>query len=147
MTLLRILTSAHGFIGVLATAALLHPAILMRKGRPLSRGAKYSIALSTLFAVAAFAMGILIYEDYRSHVKRVLFSVNPTAGYFFETKEHLAFVVVSLAVGGAVCAFAAPNKAPQLRRAAAAAYLTASLLATVVGCLGTYVTAVHSFAE
>jgi branched-subunit amino acid transport protein len=147
MLLTRVLEAVHGHVGVLAAAALLHPAILMRKGKTLSRGARYSIVLSTLFAVSAFALGIFIYEDYRTSVKRALFGLNMQAGYLFETKEHLAYAVVTLSVGAACCALMAPNKDRHLRTAAAAAYLTAALLATTVAGLGTYVAAIHTFAE
>ena len=147
MTALRILTSVHGMLGVLAAAALFHPAILMRRGQALSRGARWSIGLSTAFAIAAFSLGIAIYESYRSSVKYMLFRANVKAGYLFETKEHLAFVVVSLAAGACLCAFASPRNARSLRQAAAATYLSAAMVATVVVCLGVYVTAIHTFPE
>jgi hypothetical protein len=147
MNAIRIVEAVHGHVGFLAAAALYHPAILLRRGQQLSRGARYALALSTGFAVAAFSLGISIYEGYRSVVKQNLFRINMDAGFSFETKEHLAFIVVVLAVGAMVCAFSAPKEARSLRQAAAATYLTAALLATTVCILGTYVAAVHTFPE
>jgi hypothetical protein len=147
MTLYRVLEALHGHIGFLASAALLHPAILLRRGQQLSRGSRWSLALTTVFAVIAFSMGLVIYEGYRSSVRRVLFTIDRRAGYFFETKEHLAFAVVTLSVGAAACAFLAPPENRQLRRAAAAAYFSATLLALTTCLLGTYVAAVHTFPE
>jgi hypothetical protein len=147
MNPLRILEALHGHAGVLAAAALYHPAILLRRGQQLSRGARYALALSTGFAITAFALGISIYESYRSSVKQNLFRIDMKAGFFFETKEHLAFIVIVLALGALGCAFSAPKEARSLRQAAAAAYLTAALLATTVCLLGTYVAAVHTFPE
>lgn len=147
MTLIRVLEAMHGHMGVLAAASLVHPAILMRRGQQLSRGARWAISLSTAFAVSAFSMGIFIYEDYRSTVKRELFRMSRTAGYLFETKEHLAFAVVTLATGALVCAWMAPPESRRLRQASAAAYLSSALLAALVCVLGTYVAAVHTFPE
>lgn len=147
MNPIRIVEAVHGHVGFLAAAALLHPAILLRRGQQLSRGARYALALSTGFAVTAFSLGIYIYEDYRTHVKQNLFRINMRAGFCFETKEHLAFIVLCLALGAMGCAFAAPKEARGLRRAAAATYLSAALLAITVCILGTYVAAVHTFPE
>ena len=147
MNAVRILETVHGHLGVLSAASLLHPAILMRRGQQLSRGARWAIGLATAFAVSAFSMGIVIYENYRSNVKQGLFIIDNQAGYLFETKEHLTFAVVTVSLAAAVCAFTAPRERRDLRQAAAAAFLTASLIATTVCVLGTYVAAVHTFHE
>ena len=144
---LRIAESVHGHLGVLAAVALMHPAILMRRGLPLSRGARLSVILTTLVTIAAFAMGLSIYEDYRDLVKRELFMRAPDVGYLFETKEHLAWAVLSLALGAGVAALAAPRNKPRLRQAAAAAYAVAAVLCIVVVALGTYVASVASFPQ
>ena len=44
--LLRLLESLHGHFGILAAVALMHPAILLRRGRALSRGMRWSIGLT-----------------------------------------------------------------------------------------------------
>jgi hypothetical protein len=143
----RVLETIHGHLGVLAAASLYHPAILMRRGQQLSRGARWAVGLATGFAVAAFSMGLVIYEDYRSVVKRELFEIRYGAGLLFETKEHLAYAVVTMALGAGAAAFLAPPEARRLRQASAAMYLSAALLATGVCALGTVVAAVHSFPE
>jgi hypothetical protein len=147
MILTRILETVHGHAGILATAGLIHPALLLRRGQQLSRGSRIAVVLATLFAVLAFSLGIVIYEDYRSVVKRSLFRASFNAGLRFETKEHLAYAVVMLALSGAVCALVAPRESRRLRQAAAATYLTAALLSGLVCVLGTYVSAVHGFPE
>jgi len=146
MTFLRIIEAVHGHLGILATVALLHPALRLRKGRPMSRGTRWSVLLTTAATVLTFGIGLAIYPDYRALVKPGLFELSPATGLMFETKEHLAFAVVCLAVGAGVCAFAAPKGAPSLRRAAAWAYAGAGLLCLLVVILGTYVASRGSFA-
>lgn len=145
MTLWRVLESVHGSIGVLAAAVLLHPAIVMRRGKWLSRGMRWAVGFCAAFAVLAFGSGILIYESYRNVVKRPLFRADPVAGFLFETKEHLAVAVMTLAVGGAIAAFAAPRGADGLRKLAALAFAGASLLCLLVVGLGVWVAAVQGF--
>lgn len=142
---LALLQSIHGHLGVLAAAALFHPAILLRDGRPLSRGLRWSLGLTAVVTSAAFALGVGIYEDYRAIVKRPLFLESVEAGLLFETKEHLAYAVVVLTLGGCVAALAAPPREPSLRRLAAAAFAAASLTCLVVVALGTYVASIRRF--
>ncbi len=136
-------------VGVLAAVALLHPAILMRRGQQISRGMRWSIALSTGFAIAAFSLGIGIYESYRSTIKRGLFLIDVKSGLCCSRRKSdlQLLVVVSLATGALICALVAPKEARSLRQAAAAAYLSAFIVATIVCVLGTYVAAVHTFPE
>lgn len=145
MTLLRILEGVHGHLGVLAAVALIHPAILLRKGRPLSRGMRWSVGLTTMVVVAAFGMGLFIYGDYREVVKRPLLLGSFEVGMLFETKEHLAWGVLTLALGAGVAAFAAPREAKRLRQLSAAFYAVAAVLCFVVVALGTYVASVQGF--
>lgn len=142
---MRLFESLHGHAGILAVAALLHPALLLRKGWPLTRGTKLAVLLSTGFAVVAFASGVSIYEGYRATVKRPLFAVAPDAGWLFETKEHLAFVVVCFALGAGIAAVSAPRDAIAHRRAASRLYAAAALLALVVAGIGTYVASIRGF--
>lgn len=143
----RVLESVHGHFGVLAAAALLHPAILLRRGLPLSRGARWSVGLTTLVTALAFGLGLGIYEAYRELVKRPLFAFDPEIGLLFETKEHLAWAVVTLALGGAGAAFAAGPRDRRLRQSAALAFALAAALCLVVVALGTYVASARSFPE
>lgn len=145
LTILRLLESWHGQLGILAVAALVHPAILLRRGKVLSRGAKLAIVLATMLVVVAFGSGVFIYDDYRELVKRDLFKASPTAGLLFETKEHLGYGAMALAVGAAVCALAAPRKAIELRRLSAIAFAGSAALTLAVGVLGNWIAAVWSF--
>lgn len=145
MTVLRLLESVHGHFGVLAVAILVHPALLLRKGHALSRRARFAVGACALFALAAFATGLVIYEDYRSGVRAGLFQASAAAGLLFETKEHLAFAVVAMALSGAVAALVAPREARALRQAAGALFAASALLCAITVALGTYVAAVHGF--
>lgn len=147
MNELALSASLHGVFGVLAVAALVHPAILLRRGRPLSRGLRWSIGLTAAVTSIAFAWGVAIYEPYREVVKRPLFVADRAAGLLFETKEHLAFAVLALTLGASVCAFVAPRARADLRRLAAALFAGAAVLALVVASLGLYVSSVASFAS
>lgn len=146
MNALALLQSIHGHLGVLAAAALLHPAILLRDGRPLSRGLRWSLGLTAAVTTAAFALGVGIYEDYRALVKRPMFIEDPHAGLLFETKEHLGYAVVVLTLGAALSALMAPRNEPRLRKLAAALFAAAALACLVTVALGTYVASVRSFA-
>jgi hypothetical protein len=143
--LMRLLESVHGHLGVLAGVALLHPALLLRGGRPLSRGIRWTIGLATVLTGVAFALGVTIYGHYREDVRLPLFLRNPQAGLLFETKEHLAYAVLALALGAGVCALAAPREAHGLRRTAAALYAAAAGLCMITAGLGVYVATVAAF--
>lgn len=145
MTIWRWLSSVHGYLGVLSLVGLIHPALLLRSGKPLSRRARLAMVLATLLSLAVFASGIAIYGAYREHVKRGLFGDSIRAGLFFETKEHLAVLVVSFALGGCVAALLAPRSANASRRAAAVFYAVAALVALIVVSLGTYVSGIRGF--
>lgn len=147
MTVLRLLETVHGHFGILAAVALLHPAILLRRGKALTRGGRWSIALTTALTVLAFGSGLVIYEGYRSEVKRGLFLENPTVGYLFETKEHVAFAVMALALGAGIAALAAPRPARRVRKASAVVYAVAAAICFVTVGLGSYVSAVAGFPQ
>lgn len=144
---LRLLESIHGHVAILACAVLIHPAVLLRRGRPLTRGTKLSVILSGVVTSLAFGLGIALYEDYRTIVRRRLFERAPEVGALFETKEHLAWAVLCLALGATVAALLAPREAKRIRQSAAVAYGIAAILAIVVAGLGTYVASVASFPE
>ncbi|MBO6937149.1 MAG: hypothetical protein JJ863_19420 [Deltaproteobacteria bacterium] len=148
---LRLLESLHGHFGILAAVALMHPAWLLRRGKPLSRGARWSVGLTAVVTSVAFGLGLFIYEPYREIVKRQLFAFDRGAGWLFETKEHLAFAVIALTMGATVAAFATARQrtpeARRIRRFSAAAYGAAAVLCLVVVALGTYVASLRSFPE
>jgi heme A synthase len=143
--LLRLLESVHGHLGVLAAVALLHPTILLWRGRPATRGVRWSIGLTTFLVAAAYAAGIAIYGDYRQLVKRPLFRDDVAAGLLFETKEHLAFVALVLTLGAVWPSLAkGPEGEPQ-RRMAARLWAGAALACWLVGAMGTWVQSLRGF--
>ncbi|MBX3270404.1 MAG: hypothetical protein KF729_09100 [Sandaracinaceae bacterium] len=142
-----LVTSVHGIVGVLALAAMIHPAIFLRDGRPLSRGLRLSLGLTALVTALAFGMGVAIYEDYRAIVKRPLFVRDPAAGLLFETKEHLAFAALALVLGAAACALLAPRARRDLRQLAAVGFAAATAITLTVAALGLYVSSIASFAS
>jgi hypothetical protein len=143
--LFRLLESLHGHLGVLAAIGLVHPAILLRRGHPLSRGGRWSIALTALATALAFGSGAFIYPAYIRLVRRHVFSTSVPAGMLFETKEHLAFVVTCLTAGAAVAALCSPREEAAMRRAAALLFAAAALLCLLTAGLGSYVAAVRGF--
>ncbi|MCA9593024.1 MAG: hypothetical protein KC776_06920 [Myxococcales bacterium] len=141
----RLFESIHGHLGVLTVAALVHPALLLRQGKPLTRRNRWAVGLSTAFTLAVYGTGIAMYGAYRALVKRHLFTDSVRAGLMFETKEHVAVVVVGLALGAAIAAFVAPKQATAVRRVAALFFAFAALAALCVVVLGTQVASVRSF--
>ncbi|HZO16380.1 MAG TPA: hypothetical protein VFB62_24065 [Polyangiaceae bacterium] len=144
---LRLFETIHGHFGVLAAAALLHPAILLRKGKPLTRGMQLAVVLSTTAVVLAFATGLWIYPSYRDFVRPSLFRASARAGFLFETKEHLAFAVMALSIGACACVLLAPREARALRKAAAASYAVGAGLCVITVCLGSYIASVQGFSS
>lgn len=142
---LRLLESVHGHVAILAVALLLHPVILLWRGQPLSRGARWAVGLAGAVLASAFGLGVSIYGPYRELVKRRLFDASESAGWLFETKEHLAYVALALGLGATLLAFVAPRDAPHLRRAAARVYLAAFVAAAITGALGTWTAANAGF--
>ncbi|MBX7195403.1 MAG: hypothetical protein K1X94_25330 [Sandaracinaceae bacterium] len=143
--ILRLLESVHGHLGALAAVALLHPAILLWRGRPAGRGARWSIGLTALLTAVAFGGGILIYADYRRVVKRALFREDMTAGFLFETKEHLALVALCLCLGAVLPALAKGPEGEGQRRLAARMFAGAAALAWLLGALGVWVHSTRGF--
>jgi len=141
----RVLQAVHGHAGVLAAIALLHPAILLRDGRPLSRGGTWSVGLTALITALAYGLGIGIYGSYRTHVKRELFRASFEAGLLFETKEHLAFAIICMTLGAAFATFVAPRGASELRRASARIFGAAAVLCFVTSALGIGLAAIRDF--
>ena len=142
---LRILESLHGHAAILALALLFHPALLLWRGRPLSFGSRVAVLSAGAMSALAFALGIAIYPGYRAHVKPSLFMADPRAGLLFESKEHLAWLVLTLALGASITALAAPRRATLARRLSARLFLGAALVASLTAALGTYVTSVRGF--
>lgn len=142
---LRLLESVHGHLGALAAVALLHPAILLWRGRPAGRGARWSIGLTAVLTTLAYGAGIFLYADYRRLVKRPLFRDDLATGFLFETKEHLAFVALCLCLGAVLPALARGPEGEGQRRMAARMFAGAALACWIVGALGTWVQSLRGF--
>jgi hypothetical protein len=143
--LLRLIESVHGHLGVLAAVALLHPAILLRRGAALARGTRLAVVLTGLVVALAYGSGLFLYREYVARVRIRLFALSPRAGMLFETKEHLAFVVAAASLGAVACALCAPRESVSLRRAAATLFAVAAALCLVTAALGSYVASVADF--
>ena len=143
--MMRLLESFHGHLGVLAMAALVHPALLLWKGTPLSRNARIALAAAVGLTLGAFALGLTIYPAYRVEVKPELFRVAPDVGMLFETKEHLAWIALAAALGAGTAGLLAPPKAVRARRVAGRVFAGAALTCAVVVALGTYIASVRGF--
>src|SRR5579871_6692378 len=119
----RIVEHVHGPLGWLTSAALLHPAILLRSK---NRKAHLSVGLAAAFATAQGALGVWLYEPYRDRLKQHIFIEQRWVGLMFERKEHLAVGAIFLAWAGA-SAYAVAFRAdadvkPHLRTFAARAF-------------------------
>ncbi len=142
---MTLLEAIHGHVGVLAMAALFHPALLLWSGRPLSRNGKLALAASVLLVSVAFALGLLIYPAYREEVKPELFVASERAGLLFETKEHLAWIALAGALGAGVAGLVAPARAARARQVAARVFLGAAVACALTVLLGTWIASVRSF--
>jgi hypothetical protein len=142
---MTLLEGIHGHVGVLAMIALLHPALMLWSGKPLSRNGKLALLASIALVVLAFALGLTIYPEYREEVRPDLFRASERAGFAFETKEHLAWIAMIGAIGAGVAALAAPPKARQVRRIAGRVFLGAAIACTLAACLGTWIASVRGF--
>ncbi|GDX80507.1 hypothetical protein LBMAG42_23180 [Deltaproteobacteria bacterium] len=143
---LRLLARLHGHAGWLAVAALLHPVIVLRSPMRRARGAAWA---STLLVSAVAGLGAGLYPSYRALLKQAIFQQNPTVGWWFERKEHLAVGAVTFAWIGLLCHLAAAraDSTSQKRLAALAhrAYAAAFFLALSVATIGTIAAANRSF--
>ncbi|MBM4364585.1 MAG: hypothetical protein FJ102_00105 [Deltaproteobacteria bacterium] len=89
--------SMHGHAGVLAAAALLHPVVFLRPGRPLSRPQRWAVGAGAGMLAAVYASGLALYPGYRERERPALMQQDFPLALWFERKEHLAFVAVVLA--------------------------------------------------
>ena len=145
--LLRALERIHGHLGWLGVAALLHPAILLRKP---TRRARLAVSLAAAWVVITALLGAFIYPDYRRQLKQRLFVEHAAVGWLFERKEHLAVGAVCFALLGCVAHLSLPLFADDGARGIAAllahrAFVVAFVLAAVVATLGVTVASYTSF--
>ena len=143
---LRLIEHVHGHLGWLASAVLVHPAIVLRDR---TRRAHWAVGLSVGLVTLAAAVGVWLYAAYRERLRQGIFIHAPVMGLLFERKEHLAFGAVVLAWAGAAAYFAAPRaEAPmreRLRTIAFRAFCASAGLSIVVAVLGTLVAVHKSF--
>ncbi|MEL6346636.1 MAG: hypothetical protein AAFV53_26220 [Myxococcota bacterium] len=130
-----LLERLHGHLGWLGLAVLLHPVITLGKNPPPRRSTRLSVWLAAALMLAPYGVGWAIYPTYRSRVKPGLMREALPWAMAFETKEHLAFMAVALAVSGALTlAFAGNTEGG--RRSARALLAAAWLCGLAVGILG-----------
>ena len=142
---MTLLEAIHGHVGVLAMIALLHPALILWSGKPLSRNAKLALAASLALVATTFALGLTIYPAYREEVKPELFRTNVLAGVLFDTKEHLAWVALVTAIGAGIAGLTAPPRAAQVRRIAGRVFLAGAIACTLAVGLGVWIASIQSF--
>jgi hypothetical protein len=144
----RLCEHAHGHLGWLAAAALVHPAVLLRRSH---RRAAWAVLLAAIAVTLAGAGGVLLYPRYRTEVKGPIFATAPAIGFMFERKEHLAFGAVFFAWAGVAAYFGAGaiegDVQRSLRRAAHWSFVAAATLAVSAACLGTLVAAYRTFGD
>jgi len=143
---LRILVRIHGHLGWLASIALVHPAIVLRRTK---RRAHLAVFLATGLVTGVFALGVVIYPDYRDRLRQMIFQQGRSIGFLFERKEHLAFGAMLLAWAGTAAYVGAMGvdggARESLRRAAHWAFVAAAVLAVCTATLGIIVAAFRSF--
>jgi hypothetical protein len=97
-----LLERLHGHVGWLALALLLHPVVTLGRRPHLARWTVRSAELAAALLASTFAAGWWLYGPYRARVKPGLLADAPRVAAAFESKEHLAFVCLCLAMAGAV---------------------------------------------
>jgi hypothetical protein len=144
---LRALEHVHGHLGWLSAAALVHPAILLRRAE---RRAPLAALLATALVTTSGAMGAWVYPDYRRLLKQQIFIHAPRIGWMFERKEHLAVGAVVLAWAGLASHWAAIGASDAalrepLARGAHLAYVGSAGLAIATGVIGVIVATYSTF--
>ncbi len=143
---LRILERVHGHLGWLSVAALMHPAVLLRRPQ---RRARLAVALARALVVVTALLGGRVYPEYRIRIKQHLFLEAPRLGWMFERKEHLAVGAVSFTLIGCAAHLALPLLRGEARvlmaRLAHRAFVVAFALAALVATLGVAVASYASF--
>ncbi len=138
---LRLLERVHGHLGWLAAAALVHPAILLRRR---NRRAPLSVTLAAALVTLSGAFGAFIYPSYSKLVRRAVYMASLRHGLLFERKEHLAFAAIALAWAGCLLHLSSRDSEPR-QRAAHLAFVCSAGLTLLVATLGTIVSAFRSF--
>jgi len=144
---LRLFERIHGHLGWLSVAALVHPAILLRRPRP--QGSWIAGAAAGL-TLASGVLGACLYPAYRQTVKVRLLHDKTSLAWLLERKEHLAIGAVAFAVAGWLLQVRVPGleknpAAIRLRKLAHLSFVAALLLTLLVSIFGTWVASHDSF--
>lgn len=143
---LRLIERSHGHIGVLAAAAVLHPAILLRNPK---RKAPLSVALATALLTLAGFMGAYVYPLYRVKLKQDIFLHADRIGWMFERKEHLAVGAIGFAWIGCTAYFSKSRfnetDRPAIARIAWLSFMASFAMTTAVALIGLFVASYKSF--
>lgn len=131
-----LLERVHGHLALLGLAALLHPVLLLRRGRSPALTAGLAAGLLGLATLGGWAL----YGSYRRQIKPELLLRREVVALAFEAKEHLAFLCIVLTVTGLAALRWAPGL-PVTRRFAGASLATAWLLGFAAAILGLLVSA------
>ena len=129
------LARIHGHLAVLGLAVLLHPVLTLGRPGGLSRGTRLSARIAALLIALPTVGGWLLYPPYRQQVKPRLVHEDLSVALAFETKEHLAFFCLALALGG-VLLLEVQGGQPATRRVARVLLLLAWLVGVGVAGLG-----------
>lgn len=140
-SLFALLERAHGHLGWLGLAVLLHPVLTLGRRGAVTRGMRWSAGLAAALIAAPYALGWAIYPTYRAHIKPGLVRETVSVALAFETKEHLALFTLALTLSG-VAALWAGGRSPEGRRAARVLLTAAWLCGVAVGALGIFVASV-----
>ncbi len=132
---------------MLSIASLLHPAILLRRGK---RRAHLAVVSAALLPVVTAGLGLFLYPDYRAELRRDIFVESIALGNAFERKEHLALGAALLAWAGAFSYLTSVRtedsaRADRAARAAMVAFSLSFALACAAAALGTLVASHRSF--
>ena len=138
---LRLLERIHGHLGWLVAAALIHPAIILRRPK---RRARLAVLLSATLATLAGGLGAFIYPSYSRMLRRAMYVASFRHGLLFERKEHLAFAAILLAWAGCFLHLSARDSETRAR-AAHLAFVAAAVMTLAVATLGTLIAAFRSF--
>jgi hypothetical protein len=142
--ILRAAEHFHGHVALLSTAALYHPAFLLRRSK--RRAVAACLAAAALVTLTA-ALGAAIYPAYRSELKPAIFASSPVIGMIFERKEHLGVGAVILAWAGVLLHLRGRDDDGERRggRSAFVAFIGAAVFATTAATMGVLVAVFKTF--
>lgn len=134
----ELLRSLHGHFGVLAAAALLHPVVFLKQGRPLSRGQRWSVSAAAALYAGTMAGGLALYPHFRTTERPAIMQQDFALQMWFERKEHLVYVGACLVLSAFVMVTVSRDgrhhgRARWMFALAAAVTVFAAIVGTTVG--------------